>query len=93
MDEKKVLPEDIIKLIGDDIIVASTGIGTMISTVLTAKCVRLKKIGIKGIILNRYDERNAMHRDNKSRIEELTGVSVLACVGNGDININGNISF
>lgn len=82
--------EDIIKLIGADIvIVASAELGTINSTVLTVEYARLRGIGIKGIILNRYDENNAMHCDNKRRIEELTALPVLACVGNGDSTIKG----
>lgn len=94
MDDKTVMLEDIIKLIGADIIiVASSGLGTINSTVLTVEYARSKGIGIKGIILNRYDEYDAMHQDNKRKIEELTQIPVLTCVADGDKCIKGNISF
>lgn len=94
MDDKTVMLEDIIKLIDADIIiVASSGLGTINSTVLTVEYARSKGIGIKGIILNRYDEYDAMHQDNKRKIEELTQIPVLACVADGDKCIKGNISF
>lgn len=89
MDKERLLLEDIIKLLDSDvIIVAPAELGTINSTVLAAEYARARGIGIKGIILNRYDESNVMHRDNKKCIEELTGISVLACVKNGDMTIN-----
>lgn len=94
MDNKRVMLADIIKLLGADIIiVASSELGTINSTVLTVEYARSIGIGIKGIILNRYNKNDIMHRDNKRRIEELTSLPILACVGNGDTFIDCDITF
>lgn len=89
LDDKTIMLEDIIKLLGADIIiVASAGLGTINSTLLTVEYARAKGIGIRGIVLNRYDERNFMHTDNKRQIEKLTHLPVLACVADNADSIN-----
>lgn len=83
-----ILP-DVIKALGlDIIIIASAGLGTINSTVLTVEYAKTHKINIKGIILNNYDETDIMHVDNKKMIEKLTGIKVLTTVKTGDTEIN-----
>lgn len=89
LDGERLLLADIIQLLGADIIiVADAGLGTINSTVLTAEYARARGIGIRGVILNHYDPDDAMHRDNKKSVEELTGLPVLACVRDGDTAID-----
>ena len=79
--EDKLLLADVIKALALDIVVvASAELGTINSTVLTVEYARSKKINVRGIVLNRYNEYDAMHRDNKNCIEKLTGVKVIATV-------------
>lgn len=88
LKEDKLLLKDVIKALGLDIvIVASAKLGTINSTVLTVEYARLNGINIKGIILNNFDENDFMQVDNKKRVEELTGVKVIATVKTGDSNI------
>lgn len=80
-DEECILLEDIIiQLQTPVILVARSGVGTINHTVLTCSYLKSKSIPIKGIILNEFDADNYVHRDNKSVIEKLTGVEVIATV-------------
>lgn len=79
-DDKKILLEDIIKALGlSVIIVADAGLGTINAVTLTAEYLKGRKIEAGGIILNHYHG-GPMQEDNIKMIEDLTGISVLACV-------------
>lgn len=85
----KLLLKDVIKALGLDIvIVAPASLGTINSTVLTVEYARQNGINIKGIILNNFDENDYMQVDNKKRVEELTGVKVIATVKADDKDIS-----
>ena len=85
--EKLMLP-DVVKTLGlDVIIVASASLGTINSTVLTAEYAKQQSINVKGIILNQYDEKDLMQKDNKIQIEKLTGIKVIAAVKTGSSDI------
>lgn len=74
-----LLISDVIKALNlEIIIVAESGLGTINSTLLTVEYAKQHNIGIKGIVLNRFDKTNPMHIDNKKSIEYLTGIKVLA---------------
>ncbi len=89
LDQEKLLLPDVIKALGLDIVVvADAALGTINSVVLTVEYAKAQGIGIKGIILNKYDETNFMHIDNKKCIEELTGVKVIATVKQNDKDLN-----
>lgn len=76
-----LLLPDIIKLLNlDIIIVADAGLGTLNHVLLTVEYAKRHQIGISGIILNRFDENNFIHQDNKKQIEFLTALPVLACI-------------
>lgn len=73
--------EDIIRLLKlPVIIVADAGLGTINATGLTVSYLKNNNFGIKGIILNNFDENNLMHLDNKYMIEEIIKVPVIAFV-------------
>lgn len=79
-DEKLMLP-DVIKMLGlDVVVVASAELGSINNTVLTTEYIKNHGIQIKGIILNYYNEEDFMQRDNKTQIENLTGINVIATV-------------
>lgn len=81
MDDTKIMLTDVIKVFElDIIIVASASLGTINNVILTVEYAKQHNIGIKGIILNKYEEDNFLHQDNKKLIEYLTGVQVVACV-------------
>ena len=87
--ESPFLIKDIIKGLNLDIIIISSAeLGSINSSVLTAEYAKNYNINIKGFILNHYNSNNKMHIDNKLQIERLTGIPVIACVGNNDTDIN-----
>lgn len=88
-DEEKIRLEDVVKELDlQSIIVADAGLGTINSVVLTVEYMRLRGMGIKGIILNRYHDGDLMEEDNKFMCEHMTGLDVLACVHEGDTDID-----
>ncbi len=86
-DEKKIFLEDIVKWLDiPAIIVATAGLGTINATVLTIEYMRLKKIGVRGVILNHYTEK-VMEKDNAFMIEEITGIPIIAKVSKNDTDL------
>ena len=70
------------------ILVADAGLGTINDVVLTVSFMKSKGIEVKGIIFNHYHPGNMMEEDNKYMCEHLTGVKVIACVQEGDTDID-----
>ena len=88
-DEKKLFLEDVIKTLGlPTLVVADAGLGTINGTVLTVEYMKSRGIPVKGIILNRFHEGNVMEEDNKIMCEAMTGIPVIACVGDNCIDID-----
>ena len=93
-DSECILLEDIIKLLGFEVlVVARSSVGTINHTVLTVKYLEEKNIKIRGIILNEYDKNNIVHVDNAKAIEKLTNVNIVAFIPkyqneSDDINID-----
>ncbi len=91
-DDEKIFLEDVIKMLGlPCIIVADAGLGTINSVVLTVEYMKLRNIPVKGIIFNHFHAGDVMEEDNKKMCEALTGISVIACVGDNctDLDISG----
>jgi len=89
LSDEKILIKDVIQTLNlDIIIVASASLGTINSTVLTVEYAQNHNLTVKGIILNNYDENDFMQKDNKKRVEELTGIKVLATVKKGESSID-----
>ena len=79
---------DVIKALALKIvIVADAGLGTINITLLTLEYARSMKIDTRCIVLNRFDESSAIHCDNKKVIETMTGLEVLVCGVQGDLDI------
>lgn len=80
-DNECILLEDIIKLLGFEVlVVARSSVGTINHTVLTVKYLEEKNIKIRGIILNEYDKNNIVHADNAKVIEKLTNINIVAFI-------------
>lgn len=87
-DEQELYLEDFIKAKNlSCIIVADAGLGTINSVVLTAEYMKFRGIKARGIIFNHFKPDNRMHKDNLFMCEHLTGLKVIACVKNGDTNL------
>ena len=88
-DGEQILLPDIIKALNlDVIIVAPAGLGSINYALLTCEYAKQAGINIKGIILNGYDEKDFMHKDNKDCIEKLCGVKVIATVKKDEKDLN-----
>ena len=78
---KELMLEDVIRMTKlPVIVVADAGLGTINHTLLTVKYLEEKGFEIAAIILNRYEEGNFMHQDNKEVLEKLTGREVYMVV-------------
>ncbi len=76
-----ILLPDVVKLLGMDVLlVAPAGLGTINSTVLTVHFAQNFGLKVRGIVLNNFDEKNVIHRDNINAINKLTGVNIVATV-------------
>ncbi|MDO5558448.1 MAG: dethiobiotin synthase [Oscillospiraceae bacterium] len=87
-DEEKIQLTDVIKELDlSCLIIADAGLGTINSVVLTVKYMEHAGLPVKGIILNHYHAGNVMEEDNRFMCEYMTGVRVLACVGDDDTEL------
>lgn len=76
-----ILLTDVIRMTGFPLlIVADAGLGTINHTVLTAAYARSQGLAVRGVLLNRFRQGDAMHEDNRKMVEALTGLPVLACL-------------
>ena len=88
-DEKEIWLEDVIQACHTGcLIVADAGLGTINSVGLTAFYMKEKKIPLRGIIFNHFQPGNQLHEDNLNMCEAVTGVKVMACVREGDRELN-----
>lgn len=88
-DEEKIQLPDIIAACGlDCLLVADAGLGTINGVGLTAAYMASRKILLKGIILNHFQPGNVLHEDNLKMCEFVTGVKVVACVKDGDTDLD-----
>ena len=89
VDERKIWLEDIVKACGlGCVMVADAGLGTINQVGLTAFYMKEKKIPLRGIIFNHFQPGNQLHEDNLNMCEAVTGVKVMACVREGDRELN-----
>ena len=89
VDERKIWLEDIVKACGlGCVMVADAGLGTINQVGLTAFYMKEKKIPLRGIIFNHFQPGNQLHEDNLNMCEAVTGVEVVACVREGDRELN-----
>lgn len=89
VDERKIWLEDIVKACGlGCVMVADAGLGTINQVGLTAFYMKEKKIPLRGIIFNHFQPGKQLHEDNLNMCEAVTGVKVMACVREGDRELN-----
>ena len=80
-DEKILMLDDVIKNLNLSVlVVVDSKLGAINSAVLTVEHLRTKKISVKGLIFNRFDEKILMHVDNKKVIEKITNLPTIATV-------------
>ncbi|MBQ7170147.1 MAG: dethiobiotin synthase [Synergistaceae bacterium] len=73
------------------VLVADAGLGTINAVGLTAHYMKARGMRLTGLIFNRFQPGNVLHEDNVRVCERLTGLSVIACVGENDSDIAGGI--
>lgn len=84
-DDEKIQLEDIIGDLGlSTLIVADAGLGTINAVVLTVEYMKARQIPIRGIIFNCFHPGAVMEEDNLKMCEIMTEIPVVACVKNGD---------
>lgn len=79
--EKEIWLEDVIHALNLPVIlVADAGLGTLNATFLTVNYLKDADIPLKGIILNRFDPDNFIHKDNRYILEKRIKQPLLAYV-------------
>ena len=68
--------------------IADAGLGTINAVVLTAEYMKARAMPVKGIIFNHYEPGNPLHEDNRRMCETMTGLKVVACVKEGDTELD-----
>lgn len=88
-DEEKIWLEDVIRELNlSCLLVANAGLGTINSVVLTMEYMRSRDLPVKGIIFNHFHPGNIMEEDNLNMCEYMTGIPVIACVKDGDTELD-----
>ena len=88
-DEKEIWLSDVIRACqAPCLLVADAGLGTINDVGLTAFYMKEQGIPLKGIIFNHYKPGDVMQEDNRKMCEHLTGVKVVACVKDGDTELD-----
>ncbi len=88
-DEQEIWLEDVIRELGlSCILVADAGLGTINSVVLTVEYMRSRGIEVTGIIFNHYHPGDMIEEDNIVMCEYRTGLKVVACVQDGDTDLD-----
>lgn len=89
LKDEKLMLTDLIKALNLDIIIVTNAeLGTINSTMLTIDYAKSIGINIVGVILNKYDESNFLHVNNKFSLEQLTDIPIIACIPENSKNIN-----
>ena len=88
-DEQQIQQEDFIKARSlSCLMIADAGLGTINAVGLTAEYMKAHKIPVRGIIFNRYEPGNPLHEDNRLMCEAMTGLYIIACVKDGDTDLD-----
>lgn len=88
-DEAEIWLPDVIKASGAGcLLIADAGLGTINSVGLTAFYMKEHNIPLKGIIFNHFKPGDMMQEDNLKMCGHLTGAKVLACVKDGDMELD-----
>lgn len=89
IDEADIRLPEVVKACGlGCLLIADAGLGTINGVGLTAYYLKQQGIALKGIIFNHYEAGNLLHEDNRKMCEYYTGVPVVACVADGDMELS-----
>lgn len=89
IDEADIRLPEVVKACGlSCLLIADAGLGTINGVGLTAYYLKQQGIALKGIIFNHYEAGNLLHEDNRKMCEYYTGVPVVACVADGDMELS-----
>ncbi len=84
-DQEEIWLADVVKACGlGCLLVADAGLGAINGVGLTAFYMKEHNIPLRGIIFNHYKPGDRLHEDNLKMCEHLTGAKVVACVKDGD---------
>lgn len=75
------------------LLISNAGLGAINATILSTEYLKKESIKTKGIILNRYNPKSAIDRDNAVMIERLSGLAILAKVKDRAEKIDLNLKF
>lgn len=94
-DEKvHIFLEDIIKELDlDTILIADAGLGTINSVVLTTEYMKNRNLTVKGIIFNHFHKGDVMEEDNLKMVEKMTGIPVIASIGDDEQELRIDADF
>ncbi|MGN0483067.1 MAG: dethiobiotin synthase [Lachnospiraceae bacterium] len=91
-DTVKLQLEDVIRELDlSCLLVADAGLGTINQVVLTVEYMRHRQIPIQGIIYNHYHPGERLDEDNIAMCEQLTGITTIAKVRQGDRDLDVNV--
>lgn len=80
-EDEQIMQVDFVKRFGLPLLVVSDSkLGSINRAVLTVSYAEIQGLEVRGIILNRYDHQDFMHRDNWLQIERLTGVPIVGVI-------------
>lgn len=83
-EEAVILLDDVIRDLDLPVLlVADAGLGALNALATTTAYMERAGLHAEGIVLNRFEVGNVMHKDNRSMAEELCGIPVVACVREG----------
>ena len=89
LDKSIIWLEDVIRELNlPCLVVANACLGSINNVVLTLEYMKNKNINVKGIIFNRFHPGNIMEEDNLHVCECRTGVKTVACVKEGENDLN-----
>lgn len=93
-DEGELWLPEVIKACGlGCLLVADAGLGTINDVGLTAFYMEKTGIPLKGIVFNHYCPGDVMQEDNIRMCEHLTSVKAVACVADGDTDLDISSEF
>lgn len=88
-DEEEIWLADVIRACGAGcLLIADAGLGAINHVGLTAYYMKKHKIPLRGIVFNHYKPGDVIQEDNRKMCEYLTGVEVIACVRDGDTELD-----
>lgn len=87
--DRIIMLTDVIRLTGHpSLLIADAGLGTLNAVALTTAYMAANSLPLVGIILDRYDPTDPIHRDNVTMLPRLTGLPVLCCVQNNATDLD-----